>query len=70
MLQQLEDAGTVRVLPTARAARLPMDREGIRRLAAATLGGPTSPYTFGDPPAELPAAIDSGTGLPLTHRRR
>jgi phosphoribosylglycinamide formyltransferase 2 len=34
----------VRVIPTARAARLTMDREGIRRLAAETLGLPTSPY--------------------------
>ena len=33
-LQELEAAGTVRVVPTARAARLTMDREGIRRLAA------------------------------------
>ena len=36
----------VRVIPTARAARLTMDREGIRRLAAETLGLPTSPYKF------------------------
>ena len=43
MLQTLEDAGRVRVIPTARAARLTMDREGIRRLAAETLGLPTSP---------------------------
>jgi phosphoribosylglycinamide formyltransferase 2 len=37
-----------RVIPTARAARLTMDREGIRRLAAETLGLPTSPYRFVD----------------------
>ena len=37
-----------RVIPTARAARLTMDREGIRRLAAETLGVPTSPYRFVD----------------------
>ena len=37
MLEALEAAGTVRVIPTARAARLTMDREGIRRLAAETL---------------------------------
>ena len=36
------------VIPTARAARLTMDREGIRRLAAETLGIPTSPYRFVD----------------------
>lgn len=34
------------VAPTARAVRLTMDREGIRRLAAETLGLPTSPYQF------------------------
>jgi phosphoribosylglycinamide formyltransferase 2 len=46
MLEELEAAGTARVIPTARAARLTMDREGIRRLAAETLGLPTSPYVF------------------------
>lgn len=60
MLQTLEDAGRVRVIPTARAARLTMDREGIRRLAAETLGLPTSPYVFCDSLAELQAAIDAG----------
>lgn len=64
MLQQLEEAGTVRVIPTARAARLTMDREGIRRLAAETLGLPTSPYKFCDSLAELQAAIDAGIGYP------
>jgi phosphoribosylglycinamide formyltransferase 2 len=64
MLQQLEDAGVVRVIPTARAARLTMDREGIRRLAAETLGVPTSPYKFCDSLAELQAAIDAGIGYP------
>ena len=58
MLQTLEDAGVVRVVPTARAARLTMDREGIRRLAAETLGVPTSPYKFCDSLAELQAAIN------------
>ncbi|MBC7734883.1 MAG: formate-dependent phosphoribosylglycinamide formyltransferase [Bacteriovorax sp.] len=69
MLQELEDAGVVRVIPTARAARLTMDREGIRRLAAETLGVPTSPYKFCDSLAELQAAIDGqneakGIGYP------
>lgn len=64
MLQELEAAGTVRVVPTARAARLTMDREGIRRLAAETLGLPTSPYRFCDSLAELQAAIDTGIGYP------
>src|SRR5689334_965559 len=64
MLEELEAAGTVRVIPTARAARLTMDREGIRRLAAETLGVPTSPYVFCDSLQELQAAIDSKIGYP------
>jgi len=64
MLEELEAAGTVRVIPTARAARLTMDREGIRRLAAETLGLPTSPYVFCDSLAELQAAINNTTGYP------
>jgi len=63
-LEALEAAGIVRVIPTARAARLTMDREGIRRLAAETLGLPTSPYKFCDSLAELQAAIDGGIGYP------
>ena len=66
--QQLEAAGVVRVIPTARAARLTMDREGIRRLAAETLGLPTSPYEFCDSLDELQAAIDARHRLPL-HRQ-
>ncbi len=62
MLEQLEAAGVVTVIPTARAARLTMDREGIRRLAAETLGLPTSPYKFCDSQAELQAAIDGANG--------
>ena len=64
MLEELEAAGTVRVIPTARAARLTMDREGIRRLAAETLSLPTSPYVFCDSAQELQAAIDSKIGYP------
>ncbi|TXG99207.1 MAG: phosphoribosylglycinamide formyltransferase 2, partial [Rhodocyclaceae bacterium] len=64
LLEQLEAAGTVTVIPTARAARLTMDREGIRRLAAETLGLPTSPYRFCDSLDELQAAIDGGIGYP------
>lgn len=63
-LEALEAEGVVRVIPTARAARLTMDREGIRRLAAETLGLPTSPYQFCDSLAELQAAIDGGVGYP------
>ncbi|WP_028312929.1 formate-dependent phosphoribosylglycinamide formyltransferase [Derxia gummosa] len=64
MLQELEAAGVVRVVPNARAARLTMDREGIRRLAAETLGLPTSPYAFADTLEQLQAAIDGGIGYP------
>ncbi|CAN5854230.1 formate-dependent phosphoribosylglycinamide formyltransferase [soil metagenome] len=64
MLESLESAGVVQVIPTARAARLTMDREGIRRLAAETLGLPTSPYRFCDSLEELQAAIDDGIGYP------
>ncbi|WP_082079550.1 formate-dependent phosphoribosylglycinamide formyltransferase [Cupriavidus basilensis] len=64
MLEALEAQGVVRVIPTARAARLTMDREGIRRLAAETLGVPTSPYKFCDSLEELQAAIDGGIGYP------
>ena len=63
-LEALEAAGVARVVPTARAARLTMDREGIRRLAAETLGLPTSPYRFCDSLEELQAAIDGGIGYP------
>jgi phosphoribosylglycinamide formyltransferase 2 len=63
-LEALEAEGMVSVVPTARAARLTMDREGIRRLAAETLGLPTSPYVFADSLAALQAAIDGGIGYP------
>jgi phosphoribosylglycinamide formyltransferase 2 len=64
VLEALEAEGRVRCIPTARAARLTMDREGIRRLAAETLGLPTSPYRFCDSLEELQAAIDDGIGYP------
>ena len=64
MLQELEAAGVATVIPNARAARLTMDREGIRRLAAETLGLPTSPYRFCNSLAELQAAIDGADGHP------
>lgn len=62
-LEELEATGVVRVIPTALAARLTMDRAGIRRLAAETLGLPTSPYRFCDSPAELQAAA-AAIGFP------
>ena len=64
MLVDIEAAGLAEVIPTARAARLTMNREGIRRLAAEELGLATSPYRFADSLAELQAAIDSGIGYP------
>ena len=64
VLEAMEAAGQIRCIPTARAARLTMDREGIRRLAAETLGLPTSPYKFCDSLPELQAAIDAGIGYP------
>ena len=64
MLVQIEAEGLAEVIPTARAAQLTMNREGIRRLAAETLGLPTSPYQFADSLAELQAAIDAGIGYP------
>ncbi len=61
-LVRLEAEGQ-RVVPTARAARLTMDREGIRRLAAEQLGLPTSPYRFADDEAGYRAAVRA-LGLP------
>ena len=62
-LVQLETDHGQKVIPTARAARLTMDREGIRRLAAETLGLPTSPYRFVDTLEEYHQAI-ALVGLP------
>ena len=58
MLGLIESEGLARVIPTARATRLTMNREGIRRLAAETLGLPTSPYRFADSLAQMRAAIE------------
>ncbi|UCV11143.1 formate-dependent phosphoribosylglycinamide formyltransferase [Dechloromonas denitrificans] len=64
MLVQIESEGLAEIIPTARAAKLTMNREGIRRLAAEELGLATSPYQFADSLAELQAAIDGGIGYP------
>ena len=64
MLEQIEREGLARVIPTARAARLTMNREDIRRLAAETLSLPTSPYKFADSLAEMRDAIDNDIGYP------
>ena len=55
-LAALESAGKITCIPTARAAQLTMNREGIRVLAAETLGLATSPYRFASSLAELEAA--------------
>jgi phosphoribosylglycinamide formyltransferase 2 len=56
-LAEIEAAGLAVVVPTARATQLTMNREGIRRLAAETLGLPTSPYAFAQSPDEMTVAI-------------
>ncbi len=61
-LLELEAEG-FSVVPTARAARLTMNREGIRRLAAEELGLPTSPYAFAATFKEFSAAVAS-IGMP------
>jgi phosphoribosylglycinamide formyltransferase 2 len=57
-LERLEAEGFT-VVPTARAARLTMDREGIRRLAAEELGLPTSRYRFAATPREFRDAVEA-----------
>jgi phosphoribosylglycinamide formyltransferase 2 len=64
VLVDVERAGLAEVVPTARAAQLTMNREGIRRLAAETLGIPTSPYRFADSRESLEAAVADGIGYP------
>jgi len=61
-LVELEREGFT-VVPTARAAQLTMNREGIRRLAAEQLGLPTSPYRFAGTSDEFTAAV-AAIGLP------
>lgn len=61
-LVKLEEEG-FNVIPTAKATRLTMNREGIRRLAAETLGLPTSPYRFAETREEFLAAVEE-IGIP------
>ena len=61
-LVKLENEG-FNVVPTANATRLTMNREGIRRLAAETLGLPTSPYRFASTREEFDKAV-SEIGIP------
>lgn len=63
-LARIEAEGIARVIPTARATQLTMNREGIRRLAAEELGLQTSRYAFADSLESLTAAIDGGIGYP------
>ncbi|HLS43176.1 MAG TPA: formate-dependent phosphoribosylglycinamide formyltransferase [Paenalcaligenes sp.] len=64
VLADIERAGRTRVIPTARATQLTMDREGIRRLAAETLSLPTSPYEFCESFEALQNVINSRIGYP------
>lgn len=63
-LVRLEAEGVATVIPTARAAQLTMNREGIRRLAAETLGLATSPYAFASSEEELAKAAADVAGFP------
>ena len=63
-LVAIEAAGLATVIPTARAAQLTMNREGIRRLAAETLRLPTSKYAFASSQDELAKAAAQVTGFP------
>jgi phosphoribosylglycinamide formyltransferase 2 len=56
-LLRIEADGLAQVIPTARAAYLTMNREGIRRLAAEELGLPTSPYEFAENLQQMQAAV-------------
>jgi phosphoribosylglycinamide formyltransferase 2 len=62
-LAELEKAGKITCIPTARAAQLTMNREGIRCLAAEQLGLATSPYRYASSLAELEAAC-AAIGFP------
>ncbi|MEO8303163.1 MAG: formate-dependent phosphoribosylglycinamide formyltransferase [Betaproteobacteria bacterium] len=62
-LADVERDGIAQVIPTARAVRLTMNREGIRRLAAEELGLPTSPYRFADGLDALEEAIETTPGI-------
>lgn len=63
-LVRIEADGLASVIPTARAAQLTMNREGIRRLAAEQLGLPTSTYAFASTEDELARAAAAVTGFP------
>ena len=62
-LARIEAEGIAEVIPTARAAQLTMNREGIRKLAAEELGLPTSPFAFAASGEELAAGAEK-VGFP------
>ena len=64
VLAEFEQEGLATVIPTVKAVRLTMNREGIRRLAAEELGLPASPYAFADSLQALQQAIDGHPGKP------
>jgi phosphoribosylglycinamide formyltransferase 2 len=63
-LVKIEAEGLARVIPTANAAHITMNRERIRRLAAEELQLPTSRYAFASTREEMQKAIDAGVGYP------
>ena len=64
VLVRIEGEGLARVIPTAKAAHITMNRERIRRLAAEELRLPTSRYAFASSFEELRDAIGAGIGFP------
>jgi phosphoribosylglycinamide formyltransferase 2 len=63
-LARIEADGLATVIPTARAAQLTRNREGIRRLAAEELSLPTSAYAFASSESQLATAARDVTGFP------
>jgi len=63
-LAEIESQGICTVVPNAKAIQLTMNREGIRELAAQTLGIPTSAYAFCESFEQLQAVVDGGIGYP------
>ncbi|OAH97625.1 formate-dependent phosphoribosylglycinamide formyltransferase [Methylomonas methanica] len=63
-LAEIQAQGHTTIVPNARAIQLTMNREGIRELAAAELGLPTSNYAFAETFEQLKAAVNDGIGYP------
>ncbi|MCI0505610.1 MAG: formate-dependent phosphoribosylglycinamide formyltransferase [Gammaproteobacteria bacterium] len=63
-LAEIEAQGAIEIIPTAKAAQLTMNREGIRRLAAESLELRTSRYAFAESLNQLSMVIDSVIGYP------